>query len=335
MGFGGSSPGTTSTLDGRQKRVENVLASNIIPNINQGAPSYTGQQVAPLDQGYQSIYQSLGQYNPSQQNAQAQQGIQAGLSGQASYTPNQQYAATPQLDPNQTAAYFQQSTATPALRNYQQNIAPQIDAAYAGQGATFSSRRGLAQQQALQNMNSDLTSQLASSQNQNYLANYQANVNAAQQQNTLGYQYGALNASLADSAAQRQQTAVGQSQAQSLLPLQQQSALQSLYSPYQTQAQNQATSQYNEFLRTQPYNSPYTAQALSLLGQNTLGLFNQQTPGALQQIQGAAAAGGSILGAGAGAVGLGSSLAGLLGGGSTAAAASSVTPELLAALALI
>lgn len=319
---GSSGPGTTTTLDGRQRKIESALASNILPNIGQGVPAYTGQQVAPLDQGYQNIYGQLQAYNPTAQNQQAQQGINAGLSGQASYTPNQQYGTLPTLNPQDTSNYFQQAVANPALAQYQQTTAPAIDAAFAGQGATFSSRRGLAQQQALQNMQTSLNSQLGQAQLANQQLQYQTQAANVQQQNQLGYSYNALNANLADSAAQRQQNAVGQSQQQSVLPLQQASALQSLYQPYQNQAQNQASAQYNEFLREQPYNSPYTQQAMSLLGANTIGLYANNQPSLIQDIQGGASTAGSLLGVGKAAYPAASSaLAGLssLFGGTAAA----------------
>lgn len=330
--FDGSSPASTPTLDGRQRNIENSLAASITPNINQGLPAYQGQQVANLDPLYGQVYQGLQNYNATGSNQQAQQGINAGLSGNPSFNPTMNFQQAPTLDPSQTASYFQSAVANPAMANYQQNTAPAIDAAFAGQGATFSTRRGLAQQQALQNMNTSLNSQLGQAQLSNQQAQYNMQGQFGQQQNQLGYNLQALQGSLADSAAQRQQSAVGQQQQQAMLPYQQALAMQQALNPYQQQAQNQDTSAYNEFLRDQPYNSPYTQQAFSLLGQNTMGLYNNASQGFLSQIQqGASAAGGlyglgQVTGANAGIAGLfatgtgaGAEVGSAFGGGLTAA----------------
>lgn len=66
--------------------------------------------------------------------------------------------------PQDTGHLFRTGILQPALRNFHRAIQPQIEDAFAGQGATFSTRRGQAVTDALSGVYSDAQSQLAQQQ---------------------------------------------------------------------------------------------------------------------------------------------------------------------------
>jgi hypothetical protein len=100
------------------------------------------------------------------------------------------------LSPSATSQYSNKSVATPLLRQYDQTIMPRLNDAYAAAGALMGSRRGFAQQQQLQNMQTTIGQQLGAAQLQNMhesaqlaqqTAQRQAATVAQQQQMQLGY----------------------------------------------------------------------------------------------------------------------------------------------------
>lgn len=276
-----SGPTTMSTLNPGQQAAMKATGQWLIPQIGKGVPAYQGQQVAPLDQGYGAVRQILSGYNPMNPNAQGQQAaIGSALGGQPSYS----------LDPATTQNWFNQSVANPLMKNYQSNIAPQINQGFAGTGGLFSTARGFAQQRALSDLQGNEANQLAQAQ----MGNQQ------------------LSAQLAESAANRQLQAVGLANQQQNQPLLSAAAIEQLLGPFQQNAQAQNTAQYNEFLRTQPYNSPLIPQTQQYINTNTLAAYQQPNNNGL-----IGSGIGALLGLLGGplGVGLGAGLGGLLGGG--------------------
>jgi hypothetical protein len=170
----------------------------------------------------------------------------------------QALSGTPSYDASSGAVekLFKQGVANPALRAFDQDVAPRIREGFAAGGAMMSSRRGDAQRKALGDLQASLSGQLGQ-----------------MQYNNMG-----LQASLAESAAQRQLQGVGLANQQALMPAQRASALTQALAPFQAQAQQQATGQYQEWLRTRPENSPYLAAAQNYVNSPQMAAY-QTAPG--------------------------------------------------------
>jgi hypothetical protein len=179
------------------------------------------------------------------------------------------------LNSGNVADWFNKSVVAPSMLNYQQNIAPAIDSNFAGQGGIFNSRRGYAQQQALQNMQTQETAQLANtSMNLNQQQAQMNNTNALQHNADL-MNTGQFNAQMQQNQAQLGLQANAQQMQAAALAQQSINNNQNrllnkanLTGAIQGQNQNVTSGQYNEMLRTQPFNNPYLPQAMQFLGAN-------------------------------------------------------------------
>ena len=100
------------------------------------------------------------------------------------------------LDPATIAELFQQGVASPALREYDRTIKPRIDEAFAGYGTLFSSRKADAARGALEELNANLSAQLAQTQMQGMFQNAAMTQQSSQQgmQNILAYLSGSQQA---------------------------------------------------------------------------------------------------------------------------------------------
>lgn len=183
------------------------------------------------------------------------------------------------VSPQATAQYFQTGVMDPLMRSYEQNLVPQLNSAFAGANAAQSSMLGQAKARALGDISSQGAAQLAQWQQGN-------------QQ---------LQAQLADAAQGRMLGALQMAPGVGSAELQRAGLLQGLLGPYQQQAQSQATSQYQEFLRQQPEGNPWLQYALQFTGQPQMGVYQGSDSG---------------LGSGIGAL-LGLGLAPFTGGSST------------------
>jgi hypothetical protein len=126
------------------------------------------------------------------------------LSSSYNYSPT---AVKSTLDnTNFTNDYFNKSVMTPLLRQYDTSISPRIADAAAANGNTFSSRTNVARQNALQDLNTQATAQLASAARQDNIERSQQDLAAAeynQGQQQQSSQFGAsLKSQLDTSAAQ-------------------------------------------------------------------------------------------------------------------------------------
>lgn len=241
-----------------------------------GVPAYQGGFTAPLDSLYgqaRSLAQSLFGGSAQQLRGQTNSALSNVLSGRPSY----------QVDPQTTANYFQQAVVNPALRTYDRDIKPRINEAFntAGNGV-FSSRQSEAQGQYLSDMQTGFGQQLATLQQQNQ----------------------GLQAQLNEGAATRQLQGIGQASQYGNQPLIQAGLLEQLGSPFQNQAQLGINAQFQEWLRTQPYNNPYLQLGLQASSVNAVSPYLQSSPWNSVLNAGLGFAGGSAL-AGSGAFGAG------------------------------
>lgn len=165
------------------------------------------------------------------------------------------------------------------MRTYNQVTAPAINQAFAAQGGTFSTARGIAQKNALSNLQSQNAAGLATMQYQ------------TQQQDQ------SLNAQLADSAANRQVQGIGLAQQYQNQPLYSAQALTQALAPFQSQAQQSDAANYQLFQQSQPQNNPYLQMIMSFLGQQTQSAYQQ--PNYMGQYIGAGIGAGANLAAGA------------------------------------
>lgn len=278
---GGSKPSTMSTLDRGQKGISDELYKYLRPQIGQSGPQYPGNPVAPLDQGYGQVQDLMGRYSPETLIQPQRTAIKQALSGQPSYN----------LDPAVTDKYFTNAVETPAMRSFQQHVKPQIDEAYAGQGALWSSRRGQAVRTALTDVTTGLNAQ----------------------RSTLAYNDQQLAASLAENAKNRQLQGVQAASQFRMEPLTSAALYENLLQPFQQNAQAQSSSAYEEWTRTLPQNSPWTSLALGYIGQTTQSAYNKSmNPYAAAGI---GAVGGAASGAliGSAVPGIGTGVGALLG----------------------
>lgn len=249
-----------------------------------------------------SLAGGLGGYNFQAQNA-AQASQQFAQPGQQVNAPGQVHSG---LTDAYTQNYFQQGIAAPMMRNYQQNIAPKINEGFAGQGASWNTRRGYAHEQALTDMNTQMGAQLSAAENQNNqlfqqqemqggLAHndqlmqagqfnsgqqQQANLFNAQQGNALGqFNAGAQNqmtefndqqrqrqVALQQNANAQQMQASGMAQQYADAPFRRLGQQQALISPYQQLDQQLLNNRYQQWQNVQPYNNPYMKDMMGFVG---------------------------------------------------------------------
>lgn len=252
---------TGSSLSKQQKGISQDVWDYLHGKIGVDLQQYpTSKLVAPLLPGMVQAMGMAGTYNPSLFAKSAPGAIERALSGKPSFS----------LDPSVTQNYFQNSFVSPMMRTWNSVIKPQINEAYAAQGAGLGSRRASAIDRSLGDLTSNLTQQLGQ----------------------LSYQDQALGANLAESAAQRSLSAVPVAQQYQMQPLMASSAMSSALAPFQAWSQQQSTDTYNEFLRTRSYNSPFLNAALSFLGTPQTTTYQQQSnPWLAGGLQGAGFAG--------------------------------------------
>lgn len=295
-----------------------------------GAPvtPYPANQLVSFQPDFMNLLQSAkgldinGGQLGQQANAALQPSLQGGLGGYnfqatpAAQAQQQMAQAGPQVNaPGQvhsgltdayTQNYFQQGIAAPMMRNYQQNIAPKINEGFAGQGASWNSRRGYAHEQALTDMNTQMGAQLSAAENQNNqlfqqqemqggLAHndqvlqasqfnsgqqQQASMFNSQQGNALNqYNAGAQNqmtefndqqrqrqVALQQNANSQQMQASGMAQQYADAPFRRLGQQQALISPYQQLDQQLLNNRYQQWQNIQPYNNPYMKDMMSFVG---------------------------------------------------------------------
>jgi hypothetical protein len=255
-------------------------------NFNQQIPTFNGGlgSAAPSLPEWSRLYAANNSFDPTggaigaQSNAALSNIMGTNPLGNYSFNPTTAPGAVQApdvLNSGNVADWFNKSVVAPSMLNYQQNIAPAIDSNFAGQGGIFNSRRGYAQQQALQNMQTQETAQLANtSMNLNQQQAQMNNTNALQHNADL-MNTGQFNAQMQQNQAQLGLQANAQQMQAAALAQQSINNNQNrllnkanLTGAIQGQNQNVTSGQYNEMLRTQPFNNPYLPQAMQFLGAN-------------------------------------------------------------------
>lgn len=200
------------------------------------------------------------------------------LSGQPSY----------ELNPQITQDYFQRGVMDPMLRQFDREIAPRIAGSLAGQGATFSSRRGDITAQALGDLQTQALGELS----------------RVVREDTL------LSAQLAEQAAQRSLQATQISPVVTDAQGRRMALQQQLSAPFQRREDQLTQAKYQEFMRRQPENSPWLQQAMTFTGQPHMMAYNPNNPigGAFGGAVGGATSMGTVFGPAGGLLG------GILGG---------------------
>jgi hypothetical protein len=234
---------TMSTLSKSQKQVNNALKNLLVSKIGSGGTPYEGDIVADLipemlqaKDMLSSSMDDVGQFDDMMADV-----IVQALSGKPSYD----------VSDEAVTRRFEQSVKTPLMRTFQEDIKPQVDQAFAAQGALFSSRRGDATRKALEGLQTTMSSDLAN----------------------MLYTKQSLEAQLAESAASRQLGAVSLGQQFALKDLQRASAFQQAMSPFQDYEQSKATASYQDFLRKLDEQQGYMSGGLSYLSNPQLATY--------------------------------------------------------------
>lgn len=220
------------------------------------------QSVAPLVGEYDQLREVLGGMDLSQlaqPSQQAQSALSQALSGESSYD----------LDPAMREQWWRDAVVAPAMDVFENEVNPQIGAELAGLGATFSSRRGNIQANALNRLQTTTTGALAEGR----MFDEQ------------------LRAQLAESAAGRQLGAVGLESQLKTQGLGNLAGYAGLLSPFQDFEQRLASARYEEQMRQRFSTSPLTQLAMQYVGGLPSGQTTQTSSGTPW---------GSIAGAGVG-----------------------------------
>jgi hypothetical protein len=252
--------------------------NNQIPSFNGGLGA-----AAPAVPEWSRLYNANNKFDTTggalgQQSNQTVSNIMGGGQAapqsqlpQATSAPGQVQAPNV-LDPSHVQDWFQQSVVNPSMLSYQQNIAPAIDSSFAGQGGIFNSRRGYAQSQALNqiqtqnaaslaNTSLNLNQQQAGMDNTNALQHNQDLMNTGQFNSGQQLQNNQFNSQLGlqNNAQQLQAALAGQQNINN-----QQNRLSNQFNMNNmVQGENNYTmqGQFNEMNRTSPWNNPYLGQA--------------------------------------------------------------------------
>lgn len=197
------------------------------------------------------------------------------------------------LTPDATARYFKDAVTTPMLRTFDEQIAPRIREAFGGVGA-FSSRLGQTIGRAAGDLSTSLASQLAQAQMEN------ARIRANLENEALGR----IATGVSATGAWNQQ-GVGLA-----------SALQQGLAPLQGRTDLMAQTGYNEFLRTDPMNSPILNLALGTIGTPMQQLYKPSggVGGAISGAMGGGLSGALLASSAGAALGPWALLGGAIGG---------------------
>ena len=256
---GGSESKTKDTLTGPQQRVARPLSDFLSQQVGRGEQSFEGDLVAPLVDEFDAVRSLIGNFQPGQQQGQQRDAVGRALSGEPSFAAGTE----------ESERVFRDSILGPSLEAFDEEIAPRIDASFAGQGGTFSSRRGLARQNALEDIFNQAQSDLAGFVRQDR----------------------DLAARLSESAANRSLQGVGLASELDTQPLNQAMTFAQSLSPFQSFEERQVQSEREEFLRTLPTRNPALQAALGFTGQQQRQVTQERQPNLLEPILGAAGTG--------------------------------------------
>lgn len=276
--MGGGSDGggveTKSSLSRDQRLVASKVSKILLENLGEGAEAYSGDIIAALIPELQTAREFISTDGMDMFDTQV-----SGLISQALSTE-----PTMDVSAEATEELYKKRVEAPMLETWKQDIQPAIREAAAGLGGPWSSGRVIDTSNAARNLSTTLSSQLAGMQLESR----------------------ALEASLRENAMSRALQTVPMAEAWGQRNLGRSQALQSAAGLYQANEQNRATAAYQEFIRTQPEQSPWMSQALAFTGQSHMMAY-QEAPesspwGAVGSIWGAVE--GAALGAPLGPMGM-------------------------------
>ena len=271
------------TLTGGQRSIANGLGNYLTPQMGQGVPGYTGKLTAGPSQYEQQGLNTLGNYiaQPSEATGWGSAALKTQLSG----------APSTNINPQASEDYFNNSVRAPLMKQFNEDIMPQVRERYNSGGMFYGTPRERAENNALQDLEGNLVSQ----------------------KSNLAYQDEQARRDLAESAAKRQLAALPQGLAYSQEPLTRVAASQNYGDLPRTLEQTDLGNQFNEWLRTQPQNNPAIQTAMNYINMTQKGMYQQ--PGAVGII-------GSLdptaVGSGLGGMGYGGSYSMSGGGGQRA-----------------
>lgn len=156
---------------------------NAISPALSGQKAYNFQNLNPSQALQMPTYGSTGALAPQQStyNYQPQQ-----VQSNYNYNPAQVKST---LDNSQfTQDYFNQGIKAPLLRTYDQSIAPRINDVAASNGSTFSTRTQVAKQQALGDLQTQMSAQLSNAVRQDQIEKSQQDLSAQQFNTQTGIQ---------------------------------------------------------------------------------------------------------------------------------------------------
>ena len=191
----------------------------------------------------------LGEYAPGEHDTYTNRAIRSLLSGKPST----------EFDRDIVASDYLKQVKLPMMRAFQEDIEPAIRSSFRGVGGMWSKSRGMATRRALEGLQTQLTSGLAERQ------------------------WGAsqLNAQLREAALGRQMQAMPLAEAFGNRALSRAGALITTAAPFQQYAQSLISAKTQEFLRTQPSESPWLKLGMQYIAQpqqEVVGIQGTQGP---------------------------------------------------------
>jgi len=296
--------GTAETLTPGQKKLLDQLSGMLGEQLGQGVEGYSGTTTTGPTGIQQSVFdkmQGLLGSNP-QQNQTSLSAIEKLMAGTDPSSIQQQQVAgydVGEFDPAAAQAWYQNALVDPAMKNWEQNIAPAVQEKFISNNAGSSGAGNRAIASSAADMMTGLNSQLANAlygEKQGFDANkFTAGMAQTGAQNTANANYtnNVFNAGQADLSRTAQ--VPGLANATQQQPFDQLMAML-------TQGQNvggtqyginqaQAQGDYNQWLSQQAYNNPWLNLLPSTLGTSAFSPIVQgptQSQGFLQSILGAA-----------------------------------------------
>ena len=160
--------GTAPTMTAAQQELLEKINSIMQEQLGQGVPGYSGPTASGPTSIQNNIFKMMeqltsGRYSP-QQNPQAAQALQMILSGTDPSTVQQQQVQgydVGEFDPTAVQNWYQNSMVDPAMRQWEERIAPAVQEKFISQNAGSSGAANRAISRSASDMMTDLNAQLA------------------------------------------------------------------------------------------------------------------------------------------------------------------------------
>jgi hypothetical protein len=231
------------TLTKRQKIVSGKLGNFLASETGGGATPYNKQMTAPLSSYEQGGLKLLGDYTGGKTPAfrWGQAGLKSALSGAPSTT----------INPETSEQFYQSAVKAPALKEFSEDVLPQIRESNNRGGFVWGTARQKAENDAYADLMDTLTTR-------------RSEISYADEEARRG---------LAESAAQRQVSALPQALQYAEAPI---SAAMGYGATPRLVEQAGLEAKQSEWMRTRPEYNPTIPAALSYIGEPMMGMY--QTP---------------------------------------------------------